>query len=279
MRPITKWLSAAAMTAVILAASLLFSSYKAEKYTDEMWKLLGITRQSGTEGIKNSFLNGYLYCYGARNAKNIAVNDRTAIANDLLIYTKEYISSADFKKQYETMRQNAKPVAPVEKKLRTKEEVQKEEIAKSEKTISETEKNIKEMTPEMKKTMQPVLDMLKQNLKDYRNINNPYFDAIVQGEKYDQENNRTRYEEDSRLWEKNYPAAINEFVADKLTKMLEYTKDIDYNAALVEKYGKKRFVNATYEGKRMEWKQGFRAGKNVTETAREFAKKWLAELK
>ncbi|RYE20883.1 MAG: choice-of-anchor D domain-containing protein, partial [Sphingobacteriales bacterium] len=46
-----------------------------------------------------------------------------------------------------------------------------------------------------------------------------------------------------------------------------------------EKYGKKRFVNPVYEGKRTEWKQGFRAGKEVTESARAFAQKWLSELK
>jgi hypothetical protein len=50
--------------------------------------------------------------------------------------------------------------------------------------------------------------------------------------------------------------------------MLDYTKDIDYNAHLSEKYRKKRFVNPVYEGKRTEWKQGFRAGKEVTEQAR-----------
>ena len=80
-------------------------------------------------------------------------------------------------------------------------------------------------------------------------------------------------------WETDYPENINNFIADKLKKMLEYTKGIDYNAALVEKYGKKRFVNPTYEGKGTEWKQGFRAGKEVTETARAFAEKWLTELK
>ena len=69
--------------------------------TDDIWKMLGISRQNGTEGIKNSFLNGYLYYYGVKNAKNIAVNDRAAIATDLLNYTKEYISGPEFKKQYQ----------------------------------------------------------------------------------------------------------------------------------------------------------------------------------
>lgn len=60
--------------------------------------------------------------------------------------------------------------------------------------------------------------------------------------------------------------------------MLDATKDIDYNAELVEKYNKKRFVNPAYESKNTEWKQGFRAGKEVTEPARAFVQKWLNEL-
>ena len=83
-----------------------------------------------------------------------------------------------------------------------------------------------------------------------------------------------------KRWEKEFPENINAFITDKLKKMPDYTKDIDYNAALVEKYGKKRFVNQSYEAKRTDpiaigWKQGFRAGKDVTEPARAFAKKWL----
>ena len=37
-------------------------------------------------------------------------------------------------------------------------------------------------------------------------------------------------------------------------------------------------MNQTYEYKNTEWKQGFRAGKDVTETSRAFAQKWLSEL-
>src|SRR4051812_276268 len=126
MRLRTKWLSAFTFMLMLACASLLFSSYRTARYTDEMWKLLGISRQSGTEGIKNSFLNGYLYYYGAKNAKNVALNDRSALAADLLSYTKEYISGAEFRKHYEELRKNAHPIEPAETVLRTKEEVQKE---------------------------------------------------------------------------------------------------------------------------------------------------------
>lgn len=267
------------LACMLISSSFLFSSYQAKKITDDIWKILGISRQTGTDGIKNSFLNGYLSYYGVRNAKNIAVNDRAAIAKDLLNYTKEYISGTEFKKQYEELRKSAKPQEPVIKPLRSIPEIQKDEIAKTEKSIKDTEKTIKEVNAEMAKAIQPVLDMLRKNLKDYQNPDHEYFAAIAMGEKYQQENEEKRYKERMQEWEKSFPENINHFIGDKLKKMLDNTKGIDYSAALVEKYGKKRFVNPAYESKGTEWKQGFRAGKDVTEPARAFAEKWLAGLK
>jgi predicted phage tail protein len=267
------------LVCMLVSSSFLFSSYQAKKITDDIWKTLGISRQTGTEGIKSSFLNGYLSYYGVKNLKNIATSDKAAITKDLLNYTKEYITGAEFKKQYDELRKNAKPQEPVSKPLRSIQEIQKDEIAKTEKGIKDTEKTIKEVNAEMAKAIQPVLDMLRKNLKEYQNPNHEYFANIAMGEKYQQENEIKRHKEYLQQWETNFPENLNHFIADKLKKMLEYTKGIDYNAALVEKYGKKRFVNPAYEGKRTEWKQGFRAGKEVTEQARTFAEKWLSELK
>jgi hypothetical protein len=264
--------------AIVAAITLLLSSFTTQKMTDDVWKVLGITKQEGNDKIKNSFMYGYLYYYGVKNIRNIAVNDRGAVAKDLLSYTKEFVSSPAFKKQYDDMRNSSKPTEPVLKPLRTIEEIQKEEIAKTEKSIKDTEKNMKDM-PQYAKNMQPMLDVLKKNLKDYQDPKNQLFSSIAQGEKYQQENEKKNYQDRMKQWQVTYPAEVNEFIAAKLQKMLDATKDIDYNAELVEKWGKKRFVNPAYESKNQEWKQGFRAGKDVTEQARAFARKWLDELK
>lgn len=242
-----------------------------------MWKMLGITKQAGDEKIKNSFINGYLYYYGVKNVKNLALNDRAAIAKDLLTYTKQYVSSAAFIKEYDDLRKNAKPQEPVLKPLRSIAEIQKDQVADMQKSIKETEKNMKEM-PQYAKNMEPMLDILKKNLKDYQDPKNSYFSSIAMGEKYDQENQLKSFKERTKQWEEAYPETASQFIATRLQKMLDATKDIDYNAELVEKYNKKRFVNPAYEYKSTEWKQGFRAGKEVTESVRAFAKQWLSEL-
>jgi hypothetical protein len=266
------------LACMLVSTSFLFSSYRAKKMTDDIWKVLGLSRQSGTDAVKNSFLNGYLHYYGVRNVKNMAVNDRVAVARDLLEYTREYIGSAEFRKQYETLRRDAKPQEPQLKPLRSIAEIQKEEIAKTEKSIKDAEKTMKELKAEYAKGIQPVLDMLRKNLKEFQDPNHQLFASIAMGEKYQQEGQVRNFNESMKKWEKEFPESINVFIADKLNKMLEYTKDIDYNAGLVEKYGKKRFVNPVYESKRNEWKQGFRAGKEITEQARSFAQQWLNDL-
>ena len=273
------WASGFILACMLVSSSFLFSSYQAKKMTDDVWKIFGLSRQSGSDAIKNSFLNGYLHYYGAKNFKNIAVNDRAAIAKDMLTYTREYINGAEFKKQYEELRKSAKPQEPVLKTIRSIKEIQKDEIAKTEESIKKTEKTLKEVNAEMAKAIQPLQDMLRKNLKEYQNPEHQYFANIALNEKYQQEAQQKSYSDNLKRWETDFPESINAFIADKLKKMLEYTKGIDYNAALIEKYGKKRFVNPAYEGKRTEWKQGFRAGKEVTESARSFAEKWLGELK
>jgi hypothetical protein len=266
-----------AFSLIIMTFGILLSSFSTHKMADDMWKMLGITKQTGDEQIKSSFIYGYLSYYGVKNLKNITLNNRAALAKDLLSYTKQFVSSPAFIKQYEEMRKSAKPEEPVLKPLRTIEQIQKEEIAKTEKSIKDTEKNMKEM-PQFAKTMEPMLAMLKDNLKKFQDPKNSYFSSIAQGEKYNQENQMKSHKERTKQWETNYPQNVDQFIGERLQRMLNATKDIDYDAELVEKWGKKRFVKQSYESKNTEWKQGFRAGKEVTEASRAFAQKWLDEL-
>jgi hypothetical protein len=129
------------ITALLFVVALIslfsYSFTTSQNIADDFWKQLGMSKDQGTDAVKQSFLNGYLYYYAAKNAKNIATNNRVAIAKDLLSYTKQYVSSPAFKKEYDQMRNGGKPEAP-EEKLITKEEVRKEKIAETEKSIKKT---------------------------------------------------------------------------------------------------------------------------------------------
>lgn len=73
-------------------------------------------------------------------------------------------------------------------------------------------------------------------------------------------------------------AAFKAQLKERLTYFLGETKQMPWDAKLVEANGKKLFVNPTLEGKADWWKFCWRAGPEVTNAAREFATGWLAEL-
>jgi hypothetical protein len=85
-------------------------------------------------------------------------------------------------------------------------------------------------------------------------------------------------------WMKGHPESVHDLIKQRLNEFLILTKGIDYNAVYVEGYsggetgGEGHFKNPVYNKKSSQWKQGFWAGKEVTETARTFIQQWLKEL-
>ncbi len=271
-------ISTVALVLVILSL-FLFSFSIERKMVDDVWRQLGMDKTAGITSIKESFYYNGLQYYGAKNFKKIATNNRQAVAKDLLSYTKQYINSAEFKKAYDNYRTESKPREPELKTPRTKEQVQKEEIARTEKMIKETEESIKKMPADMQKAMKPVLDQGQKQLKEYQNPNHKLWAIMTENDVRENERKTTQYKKDITRWEKEYPADSKEIVKLRLQKFLDLTADVDYNAELKEKYNKKVFVNPDYERKSQEWKMAFRSGKEVTETARPFVQQWMNELK
>lgn len=268
------------ITGALLVATLftaLIMSFTAKKTLTDVWQQLGISKENGIKNIEESFLNGYFHYYGAEKAKNILSGNRAAIAKDLMTYTRQQISSEAFKKQYELERKNAKPVEYTTK-LKTKEEIRKEKIDETEKSIRETEASFKTMKPDMVKALQPMMEMLKNNLKEYKDPNSSMIELFYQSEVMGKEGNERSYEESLKNWEKEYPADYRELVKRRLQKFVDLAKTVDFAAELRMVNGKKRFVNPTYEGKPSNWKQIYRAGKEVIEPAIAFAEQWIKEL-
>ena len=264
---------------LLLMIPLVFLvSFKSNRVYADIWQQLGLSKEKGVENIRASFMNGYFHYYGARNARNILLGDRAAIARDLLNYTRQYVQSEGFKKQYDLERSQAKP-EPDTKTVKTKEEIRKERIAETEKSIRQTEENMKTMKADMVKVLEPMLDMLKKTLKDYQDPNSQMIDLFYQGELMQHEQRIKSYEERMKNWEKNYPEDYRDMVKDRLNKFLKLAKTVDFNAELKEVNGRKKFVRAEYEGKSYDWKQIFRAGKEVIVPAMEFAEQWMKEMK
>ena len=277
----TRLLQGAIKTAAVLLLLpllLLYSFHsRIERYAD-LWQQLGIQEKNGSEMVRESFLNGYLQYYGIKNLKNIAVNDRKAIAADLLEYSKKFVQSAEFQKAYEAKRQRMKP-REVTKKPKTEAQIREGLIAEAKKSIANMEETMKTATPDMKKTFEKLIEQQKKQLEEYQQPESKMITMMAQGEQMQFEAQGKRYKEDLVKWEAKYPAESSAFVKMRLQEMLKATDGIDYNAELTERNGKKYFVKQEYERKDPNWKMGFRAGKDLMESVRAYVRGWSEEIK
>lgn len=260
----------------LLVLGLCISSFTRKKVAEDFFEQLGISKTSANEKITNSLLGGYLDQYGLRNAKNIASGNRAAVTRDLLVYTKQYVNGASFQKAYGQLRENNKPKP---NSIQSPEEMRSGLIEQYEKSITETEASMKKADASMKNIFEPILVTMKQQLKDAQDPNNVtllnYKKNYPELSKSIEASNQQRLAE----WEGQYPANQLLFVKTRLQQFLDETSNIDFNAQLMEKNGKKYFVNPAYEHKGNRWKLAFRAGKEVIEPARTMVKNWLEEIK
>ncbi len=262
---------------LLLPVIVLYSFRSGLKQYADWWEQLGITEQVGSERIRESFITGYLQYYGLKNLKSIAASDRKSITMDLLTYSKKYVSSEEFQKVYERKRLGMKP-REVTRKPKTEDQIRQEQIATAKKGMTSMENALKTATPDLKKAYQDSYDMYKKHLEDYQKPDNEMVRMMAKGEQTKYEAELKRFEDRLKKWETEYPAESSGFIKLRLQKVLEATEGIDYNAELTERNDKKYFVKQEYEKKDQNWKAGFRAGKEVTETVRAFVKQWVTEL-
>jgi len=266
----------ATIMAALITASFFLFSFTVNRFAEDFLQQLGITKVSANEKITNSILGGYLDQYGLQKAKNIALGNRGAVTKDLLAYTKQYVNSAAFQKEYNLLRENNKP-AP--NSIQSPEEMRTGMIEQYKKSVAETEANMKKSDSSMKKIFEPILVSLRQELKNAEDPNNKmlanYKKNYPEMIKSMEASNQQRLAD----WEAKYPADKLVFIKERLKQFLEETSNIDFNAQLIEKNGKKYFTNPAYEHKGNRWKLAFRAGKEVVEPARVFVQGWIAEIK
>jgi len=276
LNTLVKVLRICIITFILAIASLILFSFTVDKINEEFLKQLGISKTDADKKITNSILGGYLDAYGAKNATHIIVGNRTAVTKELLAYTKQYVQTEAFKKEYAVLKENNKPV---ENKVQTPEEMRNSTIDIYKKSIAETEANLKKADATLKPIFENVLIESKKQLKEAEDPNNKNF--INYKKNYEQlvKSNQQTSAQRLQEWEKTYPSNHMLFVKQRLVQFLDETKDIDFDAELILKNGKKIFINPVYErNKGSHWKMAFRAGKEVIEPARTFVTEWLKEI-
>jgi hypothetical protein len=264
--------------AILLTGSAALFSFRMSGIYDHVFTELGLSEQEARYSISTSFLYGYLQHYSAKNIKNIAAGNRAEVVKELGAFVKEYVKSEDFKSQYAQMREQKKPTAP--ELPHSAEEISRLRTDEIRKSIASIEESMGRMQDDMKPVMQSTIDMFNEQLKDYEN---PESETIISMAGYEQmsyEFNMGEYQKKLTFWEEEWPSDPMQFVKKRLQESLDRTKDVDFSAALKDGYGgRKVFVNPQYESRNAEWKKAYRAGKEATMAAREFASQWLEEIK
>ncbi len=254
----------------------LFSFTASVNVADDFLKQLGISKQAADKKITDGFLGGYLNVYGIRNATHIALGNRTAVAKHLLNYTKSYVSSPAFIKEYAQLKAGKKPV---KEEIKSPEDMQKDMIRDAKKAIADNEASLKKADPQFKKIFEDLLVQSRKQLKEAEDPNNRYVVNYKKNYPNAVKQNDENYLRQLGEWEAEYPSNHLLFVKRRLETFLTETKDIDFGAELIVSGTVKKFVKREYESKSNRWKMAFRAGKEVVEPAREFVQSWIAEIK
>jgi hypothetical protein len=273
-RKILKGITAVAL----IMSSFTFTYCQTNKTQDEFWKQLGIPEKDAKTYISNSFIYPYTPNYNV--FKKLPAGNRSALVITAGNYSKQYVSTPAFEKEYKQYR-DGQIKANTPPPVLTKEQIAKKNIANLERDITNTENNCnKSNDPNAKKACAQSLDYMKKQLAEFKSGKSAQID-------YELRMDEQRYNEAKKLfdeWMKEHPESVHDLIKLRLNEFLILTKGIDYNAVYVEGYsggetgGEGHFKNPVYNHKPSQWIAGFLAGKEVTETARTFIQQWLKEL-
>jgi hypothetical protein len=235
---------------------------------------LGVPSSEAAESVLNSFAYGSVpYGRVADAFRKATPAARAAMAEQVLVWTKAYVASPRFAKDYATWREQQKPAPPDAISV---DEEMKQRRAKQAADMEESRKSIAAMPAEYRKAAEDALKEAAASIKamdtpEYRKMERENLEA-------ERKERQSEYENSLNEWKTKYPADPRALVKQRLREFLAATADVDYSAKLVQSGTRKRFANADYEAKSGDWKLAFRAGKETTEKARAFAAAWLKEL-
>ena len=236
---------------------------------------LGISEGRAKEAVFDSFISDAVSLAG-KPAAFIAMppGARVTLVNFVLHLARTFVDSDDFKRRYADHREaNGPDPLPEEQ---TADAVLAKQRAGFESQVAEMRKMFDQITPEQRATLeQGWNEMRDQFTAMEQGDRRKQIDGLLTEQRADQVRQR---DEAMKEFDKAFPPDHRSLVAMRLRHFLEATKDVAYDAQLVDKDKKKVFADEAFEAKPTEWKLAFRAGKPATDAARAFAQSWLADL-
>lgn len=236
---------------------------------------LGISDGRAREAVFDSFLTDTLSVAGNSEVfKAAAAPARVALVNFALSLARAFAESDDFKRRYADHREanGPDPLPPIP----TADAVLAKQRAGFEEQVAEMRKLFDQITPEQRATLEAGwTDMRRQLTEMETGPRRAELDNALRAQYAALSRQR---EIDMREVDAVWPPDHRTLVANRLRHFIDVSKDVDYDARLIDKDGKKVFADPALEARPNEWKMCFRAGKPATEAARRFARKWLSDL-
>lgn len=260
-------------TTLCWATCLLLLGTMAFTVVRNVFDELDMAEKEARDYIFENFKDANLSFPYSKMIKSLATGKRAGVVKELGDYMRQYTQSPEFLTAYKEARESARPVPPADKTARLKARL--EELKE---TIASTEKDMKGAADNMKKLYEFTLTQLKEEQKALQDPKDPKHRQYMENLGDMEEDNGQNYEEAMKEYAKRYPANAKDLIKSRLKEFLAFTADIDFNAQLIDKGGKKRFVDPKLEAKDETWKRCFRCGRETITAARTYAQQWLKEL-
>lgn len=250
----------------------LFAFQKGKQSLNDVFEVLGIEKDLGVAAMQDNLLSASLNVpFSKKDYSKISPSQRAAIVRELGNYMKQYFKSAEMAKAYKKYRDDRMPGRQEGINVN-------ERIAEIKQSIRQTEEERKKASADTWKMYDSAIEVLRKELDVLQNPEHPdykIYSGVVDFTPEQQEEINRQI----KLFSKEYPADVQQYLKLKLRQFLENTADIDFSAKLIQRNGKFEFENREYESRDHNWKKCFRAGKETIEAARAFAIQWLAEIK
>ena len=259
------------VTTVLAAASIAWAA--------DVLTQLGVPAPMAKEAVVSAISGGYFNTsLGYKVLKASAPAARAELVTGAVAWAKAYVASTEFQAAYATVREAQKPREPTfvgtaEEEFRKK---QAEQQAEQDKSTAELKATLPQLPPETRKAVE---EGMKAAAEMQAKMDTPEMrKMMIDGITMERASKKQEYERDLQTWQTNFPESPRALVVKRLQKFLADTKDVDFDAALTTRNGRKVFVKEEYEAKPGEWKQAFRAGREAVTAARTAVQAWLTEL-
>ena len=238
---------------------------------------LGITEGRAKEAVFDSFMAGAVSLAGKAEVFTAASPQaRVAMVGAATTLARAFVESDEFRRRYADHREaNGPDPLPDEQ---TADQVLAKQRAGFEQQVDALRKQFVDdaITPEQKATLEEGFEAMRARFTEMETgPQRTEMEGMLKAQRSQQVNAHAAA---AKAFEALYPADPRALVALRLRRFLDATRDVDFTAKLVDQDKKRTFADPALEAKPSEWKLCFRAGKPATEAAREFARKWVADL-